>query len=599
MASSLALKSSAALRSFSAVSTTKTTPAAVTNVALPKFVGFQGGAKHVELVQGASKSFGEVAVAQMGGKRSCSCAAQMVAATAAEPAVTKTYDFDTKIFKKERINLAGHEEHIVKGGRSVFPLVADAFKGIKQIGVLGWGSQGPAQAQNLRDTLADINSDIKVRIGLRKGSRSVADAQAMGFKEEDGTLGDILDTVASSDLLLLLISDAAQANNYKEILGAMKPGSTLGLSHGFLLGHLQAQGDKFRDDINVVAVCPKGMGPSVRRLYEQGKSVDGAGINASFAVEQDVTGTATDIALGWAVAVGSPVIFQTDLESEYRSDIFGERGILLGAVHGIVEALFRRYVANGMAPEDAFKNTVECITGNLSQTISKHGIISVYNSLNDSGKKEFEAAYSASYRPAQEILLECYEDVQYGNEIRSVVLAGNRFSPKEGLPAFPFKTIDDTYMWQIGKKVREQRVEGEAGPLHPFTAGVYCATMMAQIEVLQKKGHSYSEICNESVIEAVDSLNPFMHARGVSFMVDNCSTTARLGARKWAPRFDYNLTQQAFPAVDHGEPIDQELMEAFKNDPVHQALSVTASLRPAVDIAVTASLYGVRKELRQ
>jgi hypothetical protein len=87
---------------------------------------------------------------------------------------------------------------------------------------------------------------------------------------------------------------------------------------------------------------------------------------------QDVTGTATDIALGWAVAVGSPVIFQTDLESEYRSDIFGERGILLGAVHGIVEALFRRYVANGMAPEDAFKNTVECITGNLSQTISKH-----------------------------------------------------------------------------------------------------------------------------------------------------------------------------------------------------------------------------------
>lgn len=65
-----------------------------------------------------------------------------------------------------------------------------------------------------------------------------------------------------------------------------------------------------------------------------------------------------------------------------------------------------------------------------------------------------------------------------------------------------------------------------------------------QIEVLRKKGHSYSEIVNESVIEAVDSLNPFMHARGVSFMVDNCSTTARLGSRKWAPRFDYILTQQ-------------------------------------------------------
>lgn len=126
MASSLALKSSAALRSFSAVSTTKTTPAAVTNVALPKFVGFQGGAKHVELVQGASKSFGEVAVAQMGGKRSCSCAAQMVAATAAEPAVTKTYDFDTKIFKKERINLAGHEE-VMLHGLAMLPLTIDSL----------------------------------------------------------------------------------------------------------------------------------------------------------------------------------------------------------------------------------------------------------------------------------------------------------------------------------------------------------------------------------------------------------------------------------------------------------------------------------------
>ena len=65
-----------------------------------------------------------------------------------------------------------------------------------------------------------------------------------------------------------------------------------------------------------------------------------------------------------------------------------------------------------------------------------------------------------------------------------------------------------------------------------------------QIEVLRKKGYSYSEIVNESVIEAVDFLNSFMHARGVSFMVDNCSTTARLGSRKWAPLFDYILTQQ-------------------------------------------------------
>lgn len=107
-----------------------------------------------------------------------------------------------------------------------------------------------------------------------------------------------------------------------------------------------------------------------------------------------------------------------------------------------------------------------------------------------------------------------------------------------------------------------------------------------QIEVLRKKGHSYSEIINESLIEAVDSLNPFMHARGVSFMVDNCSTTARLGSWKWAPRFDYVLTQQALVAVDAGTPVNQDLLSNFLSDPVHGAVEVCAQLRPTVDISV-------------
>ena len=77
--------------------------------------------------------------------------------------------------------------------------------------------------------------------------------------------------------------------------------------------------------------------------------VNGAGINASFAVQQDVDGRATDYALGWSVALGSPYTFETTLESEYKSDIFGERGILLGAVHGIVESLYRRFVGQGMS----------------------------------------------------------------------------------------------------------------------------------------------------------------------------------------------------------------------------------------------------------
>ena len=120
-----------------------------------------------------------------------------------------------------------------------------------------------------------------------------------------------------------------------------------------------------------------------------------------------------------------------------------------------------------------------------------------------------------------------------------------------------------------------------------------------QIEVLRKTGHSYSEIINESVIESVDSLNPFMHARGVSFMVDNCSTTARLGSRKWAPRFDYILTQQAFVGVDKKSPINQDLLSNFLSDPVHGAIEVCARLRPTVDISVPPDADFVRPELRQ
>ncbi|KAF2303044.1 hypothetical protein GH714_012882 [Hevea brasiliensis] len=531
-------------------------------------------------------------------------------------------------FSRKKVTLAGHDEYIVRGGRDLFPLLPDAFKGIKQIGVIGWGSQGPAQAQNLRDSLAEAKSDIVVKIGLRKGSRSFAEARAAGFTEESGTLGDIWETIAGSDLVLLLISDAAQADNYEKIFSHMKPNSILGLSHGFLLGHLQSLGLDFPKNISVIAVCPKGMGPSVRRLYVQGKEINGAGINSSFAVHQDVAGRATDVALGWSVALGSPFTFATTLEQEYRMIFLGSAvssilyglimsimflkisrflimdlvivsGILLGAVHGVVECLFRRYTENGMNEDLAYKNTVESITGIISKTISTKGMLAVYNSLSEEGKRDFEAAYSASYYPCMDILYECYEDVASGSEIRSVVLAGRRFYEKEGLPAFPMGKIDQTRMWKVGERVRATRPKGDLGPLCPFTAGVFVALMMAQIEVLRKKGHSYSEIINESLIEAVDSLNPFMHARGVSFMVDNCSTTARLGSRKWAPRFDYILTQQAFVAVDAGTPLNQDLIGNFLSDPVHGAIEVCAQLRPTVDISVPPDADFVRPELRQ
>ena len=148
----------------------------------------------------------------------------------------------------------------------------------------------------------------------------------------------MFEIIGKSDLVILLISDAAQTQLYKKVFEALRPGTTLGLSHGFLLGYLETTGERFPANVNVIAVCPKGMGPSVRRLYEQGREVNGAGINTSFAVEQDLDGRATDVALAWSVALGAPYTFKTTLKSEVVSDLFGERSILLGAVHGIVEA---------------------------------------------------------------------------------------------------------------------------------------------------------------------------------------------------------------------------------------------------------------------
>src|SRR2546430_14370850 len=153
------------------------------------------------------------------------------------------WDFSSKVFETQVIRLGDTEERIVRGGRDRFALLPKAFEGITQIGVIGWGSQGPAQAQNLRESLA--GTEIRVAVGLREGSESFAEARAAGFSEKNGTLGEMFGVIRGSELTILLISDAAQAQLYREIFAALKPGSPLGLSHGFLLGYLEAGAQEF------------------------------------------------------------------------------------------------------------------------------------------------------------------------------------------------------------------------------------------------------------------------------------------------------------------------------------------------------------------
>jgi ketol-acid reductoisomerase len=485
---------------------------------------------------------------------------------------------ESKTFSLLDIDLNGNTERALAGGRGLFPLLPQAFAGVRRIGVIGWGPQGRAQALNLRDSLA--GTDIAVAVGLRAGSPSFELAREQGFSEAEGTLGEMFEVIRTADLVIVLIADVALAENCEAIFAAMRSGATLGLSHGYLLAHLRATQRDFPTDISVVAVCPKGMGVSVRRLYEQGREVDGAGINCSVAVHGDIDGRATDIALGWAVALGAPFIFETTLESEYLSDIVGERAILLGIPHAIAEAVYRRCIECGDEPARAFVRSTESMTGVLARTISHGGLRAVLDDLSGDQRRTFENAYCAAYQAFAPLIEELYEEVLYGNEVASIRLATQR------LPRTPMATIDGSRMWTVGRQIRDRREDIEV-TIDPLTAGIFCGAMVAQVDRLDISGHPWSEIANESVIELVDSLIPYMHARGVAYMVDNCSTTARLGARKWAPRFEATITQQVFPTLDSGGNYDAALIKRLDSHPIHGVLATIANYRPSVDIAAS------------
>jgi len=484
---------------------------------------------------------------------------------------------DSKLFDLLDIDLAGSRERVLAGGRHLFPLLREAFIGIDTICVIGWGPQGRAQALNLRDSLA--GTGISVAVGLRAESASLARARAEGFSEADGTLGEMFDVIRRSDLVILLLADAALAELVDDVFAAVRPGAIIGLSHGYLLAHLQTSGRAFPPDVSVIAVCPKGMGASVRRLYEQGRETDGSGINASVAVHADVDGRATDVALGWAVALGAPYIFWTTLTAEYRSDTVGERAILLGIPHAIAEAVYRRLLAIGDMPRRAFERSTESMTGPLARAISRGGLRAVLDGLDAGDERHtFEHAYCATYRAVTPLLVEVYDEVASGIEMASVQLATRR------LARYPMPPVDGSRMWAVGNDVRATRGESDID-IDPLVAGIFCGAMVAQVDLLHDNGHAWSEIANESIIELVDSLIPYMHARGIAYMVDNCSTTARLGARRWEPRFEAAISQQVIPTLDDHGLHDSGLITALEEHPIHDVLAVICRFRPSVDIA--------------
>ncbi|PKM90249.1 MAG: ketol-acid reductoisomerase [Firmicutes bacterium HGW-Firmicutes-12] len=208
----------------------------------------------------------------------------------------------------------------------------------KKVAVLGYGSQGHSQAQNLKD------SGINVIIGLRKGSPSWEKAEKDGFK-----VYTVAEAVKMADIIQILVNDERQAELYRnEILPGLQAGNALVFSHGFNIHYTQIQPPA---DIDVFMVAPKGPGHLVRRLYNEGTGIPGL-----VAVHQDASGKAMDIALAYAKGVGCTRAgtLLTTFKEETETDLFGEQVVLCGGLTELIRAGYDTLVEAGYQPESAY-----------------------------------------------------------------------------------------------------------------------------------------------------------------------------------------------------------------------------------------------------
>jgi len=213
----------------------------------------------------------------------------------------------------------------------------------KKIAILGYGSQGHAHAQNLRDSGVG-----EVAIALREGSASAKKAEAAGFKVLSNS-----EAAKWADILMILAPDEHQAAIWeKDLAGNMKPGSALAFAHGLNVhfGLIEPPAD-----IDVIMIAPKGPGHTVRSEY-----VRGGGVPCLIAVHQDASGSAKDTALAYASGVGGgrSGVIETNFREECETDLFGEQAVLCGGITHLIQAGFETLTEAGYAPEMAY---FECL----------------------------------------------------------------------------------------------------------------------------------------------------------------------------------------------------------------------------------------------
>ncbi len=212
----------------------------------------------------------------------------------------------------------------------------------KKVAIIGYGSQGHAHANNLKD------SGVSVTVGLREGSSSWAKANASGL-----SVSSISEATKNADLVMILAPDETQSDLYAaDIEPNIKLGATLAFAHGFNIHFGQIAP---RADLDVIMIAPKGPGHLVRSTY-----VEGGGVPSLIAIHQDASGGAKNIALSYASANGGARagVIETSFQEETETDLFGEQAVLCGGVTALIQAVFETLVEAGYAPEMAY---FECL----------------------------------------------------------------------------------------------------------------------------------------------------------------------------------------------------------------------------------------------
>jgi ketol-acid reductoisomerase len=357
------------------------------------------------------------------------------------------------------IDFGGKKETVVT--RKEFPIAkARATLRKETIAVIGYGVQGPAQALNLKD------NGFNVIVGQapefkRDWDRARKDGWAPGK-----TLFDIAEAVRRGTIIQLLVSDAAQRKVWPVIKANLKPGDALYFSHGFSIVYKSQTGVIPPKNVDVIMVAPKGSGTSVRRNF-----LSGAGINSSYAVAQNATGRASERCIAVGIGIGSGYLFPTTFQQEVYSDLTGERGVLMGALAGMMEAQYDVLRANGHSPSEAFNETVEELTQSLIRLVDENGMDWMYQNCSATaqhGALKWRPIFKAANLP---VFKKLYKSVKAGQETREVIrdCGGKNYQQYLGKR---LAAIHNSEMWMAGAAVRALRPKEPARAAGKAAKGV-------------------------------------------------------------------------------------------------------------------------------